>query len=948
MAETAISSRKKRSFKRLGHLVLGGLLLPLVAASASAQTTAHGLLGQYFSWDPSIACPPDQASVFTPANQTGARIDPNINFGAAFNTPGTTSTSYGVEWTGFVQVPTSGTYQFTTRSDDGIRLWIAQNPTDTIDPSTIGPDIDAWLARGVATTDDPPVSVTLDAGKKYPIVILYVQCGGGAGAQLRYITPDSADGVTSEIVPSDVLIPPTLSDTTPPSAISDLAATNVAYNSATLTFTAPGDDGTTGTATGYEIRYSTSPINASNFASQPAFDISVHPKAAGSAESVALPLSAVQGYYVAVAAVDEAGNVGAISNVVNFQTPDFTYPTLPAVAAADKAVYYDSYYEKSDAWTNDANAQQIRDYFVGKGYKELDANGLADFMTAHAQSKTPSLVISALDVLPDTVIDLSSGAVTNKNIINDYLNNGGRFVAFADIPFYNIVESDQTIYNPADAGSTAILGFYAGGGTWDKNDATSITPVGAAFGLTSTWSSVRPANPADVDVTLESAAGGAAAWMKFFPDKSGPGFFARFLDNNPGANPVPQAILDDAQRVGEFSGTIVAAQGRLNGQILDGQGAPVAGAVLQIKDSTGKVTNINSDASGNYSLILAPETYTMTGTVGSAYGIKNNLNGSGPVTITAGKVTTGPSVTATPEPLPTMPAIAAADKAVYYDPTYGTGGWVGAGADAIDQYFTAAGYKELDAAGLADFMKSHAQSKTPSVVVMPTDLFPETVVDISSGAVTKTNIINDYMNNGGRVVYFGDVPFYNIAKADATNYSPGDNGGITILGFSRNGNNDANYATTPSPVGAALGLKSSWTSQRPTDAGNVDIVLEGGTAGADGWLKLYPDNTGTGAFIRLADTGSAGYTEDLYADAQKLAEFSGNFPTPTPSVKLGDINSDNNINVQDATLALRIAVGLLTPSDAQKTAADVNKDTKVNVQDATLILRFAVGLINSF
>jgi hypothetical protein len=62
------------------------------------------------------------------------------------------------------------------------------------------------------------------------------------------------------------------------------------------------------------------------------------------------------------------------------------------------------------------------------------------------------------------------------------------------------------------------------------------------------------------------------------------------------------------------------------------------------------------------------------------------------------------------------------------------------------------------------------------------------------------------------------------------------------------------------------------------------------------------------------------------------------------TVKPGDLNGDGNVNVQDATLSLRIAVGLLTPTDAQKAAGDVNNDGKWNVQDATLILRAAVGL----
>jgi hypothetical protein len=67
--------------------------------------------------------------------------------------------------------------------------------------------------------------------------------------------------------------------------------------------------------------------------------------------------------------------------------------------------------------------------------------------------------------------------------------------------------------------------------------------------------------------------------------------------------------------------------------------------------------------------------------------------------------------------------------------------------------------------------------------------------------------------------------------------------------------------------------------------------------------------------------------------------------TPPPHVK-GDVNGDSKVNAQDATLALRAAVGILQLAADQKDAADVVKDGKVNVQDATLILRAAVGLVS--
>jgi hypothetical protein len=89
----------------------------------------------------------------------------------------------------------------------------------------------------------------------------------------------------------------------------------------------------------------------------------------------------------------------------------------------------------------------------------------------------------------------------------------------------------------------------------------------------------------------------------------------------------------------------------------------------------------------------------------------------------------------------------------------------------------------------------------------------------------------------------------------------------------------------------------------------------------------------------------------IYTTSKTIAEGSA-----TPEVVFGDINGDNKVNVQDATLALRIAVKLTTVTDAQIKAGDVAPkhadgtfgDGKVNVSDATRILRFAVGIETSF
>jgi rhodanese-related sulfurtransferase len=58
----------------------------------------------------------------------------------------------------------------------------------------------------------------------------------------------------------------------------------------------------------------------------------------------------------------------------------------------------------------------------------------------------------------------------------------------------------------------------------------------------------------------------------------------------------------------------------------------------------------------------------------------------------------------------------------------------------------------------------------------------------------------------------------------------------------------------------------------------------------------------------------------------------------------GDVNNDGEVRSSDAILTLRIAVGLLEPTEYQKWAADVREDGKIGSDDAILILRTAAGL----
>ncbi len=105
-------------------------------------------------------------------------------------------------------------------------------------------------------------------------------------------------------------------DSIPPGQVTDLAVTDEASNWISLAWTAPGDDGYTGSASRYDLRYSTSPIDAGNFSAATRVMNAPDPGPAGTPESMQVGgLDFSTGYYFAVKGLDEFGNAGPVSNV---------------------------------------------------------------------------------------------------------------------------------------------------------------------------------------------------------------------------------------------------------------------------------------------------------------------------------------------------------------------------------------------------------------------------------------------------------------------------------------------------------------------------------------------------------------------------------------------------------------------------------------------------------
>jgi parallel beta-helix repeat protein len=153
-----------------------------VSASPASGGNGSGLLGEYMN----------NANLTAPSVLT--RTDATINFDWGNNSPasGINSDNFSVRWTGQVEAPATGSYTFSTTSDDGVRLWV--NGTMLVNN---------WTGHGPTTNDGNPL--TLTAGQRYTIQMEYYDGGGGAVAKLLWAYP----GQTQQAVPQGYLYPAT-------------------------------------------------------------------------------------------------------------------------------------------------------------------------------------------------------------------------------------------------------------------------------------------------------------------------------------------------------------------------------------------------------------------------------------------------------------------------------------------------------------------------------------------------------------------------------------------------------------------------------------------------------------------------------------------------------------------------------------------------------------------
>ncbi|MFC1615022.1 fibronectin type III domain-containing protein, partial [Patescibacteria group bacterium] len=251
-----------------------------------------------------------------------SQISTVITYSAADSTPpattsdlaasGPTSSTIDLDWTAPGDDGTSGTattydirYSTATINDGN---WASATPVSPNEPSP-----------SVAGTAESMTVTGLNADTTY------------------YFAMKTSDEVPNESALSNVTSAATsvVGDTTPPSTTSDLAASGPTTTTIDLDWTAPGDDDTSGTATTYDIRYSTATINDGNWASAtPVSPNEPSPSVAGTAESMTVTgLTSNTTYYFAMKTSDEVPNESALSNVTSDTTTVSGDSTPPATTS---------------------------------------------------------------------------------------------------------------------------------------------------------------------------------------------------------------------------------------------------------------------------------------------------------------------------------------------------------------------------------------------------------------------------------------------------------------------------------------------------------------------------------------------------------------------------------------------------------------------------------------
>ncbi len=291
-------------------------------------------------------------------------------------------------------------------------------------------------------------------------------------------------------------------DTTPPSAVTNLAASNATASSIDLTWTAPGDDGNTGTATSYDVRYSTASINEGNWSSATQATGEPTPQVAGSSESFTVSgLSAGTTYYFALKTSDEVPNTSAISNVPSAAT------TAPSAISGSASA--DTHWVKGGASGKN---------FVFTVNNSATSTQSLQWVKIERPSSRYTLTAGSASGWSSSVSGGTSATFTGGTVT---AGGSGTFTVTADISSGDETQIAWAVSISADSGGASPVSAAASSAGALDTGVDSTAPTNVGVSSVTVNSSVKLT--ANAMTSVDSASGLASSTYWFDETSGGPG-----------------------------------------------------------------------------------------------------------------------------------------------------------------------------------------------------------------------------------------------------------------------------------------------------------------------------------------------------------------------------------------------------------------------------------------
>lgn len=296
----------------------------------------------------------------------------------------------------------------------------------------------AGLADGMkhSSVISPYKHINLTNGKTYYFIVTAVNSSG-----------ESEDSDEVPATPNP--------DTASPSAILNLTVSGVSTSSITLSWTSPGDDGSSGKASAYDIRYSNSGINDSNWVSAVTLSGEPSPQTAGTNQSFTVTgLTCGTPYYFAVKTSDEVPNISALSNIATSTTSNCPDVNAPSNTTGNDFINVGSVYSTSANVAlaiSATDAEGVTGYYVSENPSVPAASGAGwtTIVQATSYSDSVSFNLSSANGTKDIYVWFkdSGGNISASKSDSIILDNTAPFVSIPSFttPVHGIVEVSPTV-----------------------------------------------------------------------------------------------------------------------------------------------------------------------------------------------------------------------------------------------------------------------------------------------------------------------------------------------------------------------------------------------------------------------------------------------------------------------------------------------------------------------